>query len=141
MLETPRMAVLRRVTALRWLSRDDLVTLAAAADEVAVPAGSVVQHHGQSSPHVAVVLDGTAGLWDGGEQVGAVGPGDVVANRPPLDVLTRSARVVAQTPMRLLALPAHLVAEKLDDTAVTAAMVQSLVTRLRRPDGSGSSGS
>jgi CRP-like cAMP-binding protein len=64
--------------------------------------------------------------------VGEVGPGEIVANRPPLDIITRDARVVAQTPMRLLSMPVDAVASKVTHTAVTASIVHAAVARLRR---------
>jgi CRP-like cAMP-binding protein len=137
-LETQLMGVLRRVAALRRLSRQDLIVLSEAAEEVAMPAGSIVQYEGQATAHAAVIVDGIASLWLGGRQVGEVGPGAFVANRPPLGILTRNARVIAQTPMRLLALPVDVLANMLDETAVTAAVLDAGLARLRRRGESGS---
>src|SRR5207302_6467166 len=132
--ETQRMTVLRKSPGLRYLSPDDLAALADAGIEVCYPPGALVQAPGRGGASVAVIADGTAGLWRCGELVGEVGPGEVVANRPPLDIVTRDSEVVARTPMRLVALPADAVASKLTHTAVTATILHAAVNRLRRAD-------
>ena len=132
MLETSRMSVLRRSPALRYLAHDDLAKLADVATDMAVVPGAAVVTPGEGDAFVAVVADGTAELWRGDQLVGEVGPGEIVANRPPLDIVTRDARVVAMTPMRLLSLPVEAVASKVTHTAVTAAIVHAAVARLRR---------
>src|SRR4051794_14248456 len=110
------MTALRRVTGLRYLSPSDFEALASAAADLAVPAGAVVQHAGPADPSLSVVVEGVASVWRTSKRVGEVGPGEFIANRPPLDVLTRGARVVAETPMRLLSLPVDLFTGMLDDT-------------------------
>ncbi len=126
------MSALRKVTGLRYISPHDFATLAKVASDVSVPAGAVVQHAGPAAPYLAVVVDGIAGLWRADRHIGEVGPGEFVSNRPPLDVLTRGARVVAQTPMRLLALPIEVFTPMLDDTAIAATMLDYALARLRR---------
>jgi CRP-like cAMP-binding protein len=134
MLESPTITVLRRVAGLRYLCPDDLATLADAAREVVMPAGCVVQQAGDATAAVRLVVEGIAGLWRGDERVGEVGPGEFVASRPPLDVLTRGTRVVAETHMRVLALQSDVVAGMLTETAVTATVLQSALARLRRAE-------
>jgi CRP-like cAMP-binding protein len=117
------------------LSPDQLDALAGSAKDVAVSPGSVIQQEGQDAAHVAVVVDGRAALWQGGEQVGEVTAGDFVASRAPFDRLTRGARVVAQTPMRLIALPSEGLVEMLGDAGVTAAILRGRLARLRPTEG------
>ena len=135
MLEAPRLSALRKIPGLRGLSSDQLDELAGAARDMALPAGAVVQHETTGAPQVAVVVDGRATLWHEARQVGEVAPGDFVANCPPFDVLTRGARVIAQTPMRLITLPPDGLGEFLGDAAITAAMLRGRLARLRPTEG------
>jgi CRP-like cAMP-binding protein len=144
--DAPLVRLLRNVTVLSALSPDELRQLAADGEEVACAPGHVVQHAGNKNPRVAVVVEGAAGLWEGNQRVGELATGDVIANQPPLDLLTGRGRVIADTPLRLLELPPKRVAELLNDTSVTAALLQRSLARLRGPavrrsDESGSSSS
>lgn len=49
-----------------------------------------------------VVVSGVASVERGGEMIGAVGPGEIVGELAVLDTGTRTATVVARTPMRVL---------------------------------------
>jgi CRP/FNR family transcriptional regulator, cyclic AMP receptor protein len=132
MLETSRVSVLRRVVGLRHLSADELAALAERATDVCLQRGEVVHRADQPCSAVVVVVDGCAALYRDGRQVGEVGPGELIAGKAPLDILTRGAEVVAQTAMRLLMLPHDAVQATLSDTAVTAAFVHSAMARLRQ---------
>jgi hypothetical protein len=134
-VESQHLTALRRVAGLRYLSTRDLATLAEAAGDITVPPGSVVQHAGPAAPFLGVVVDGTAGLWRDDTRVGDVGPGEFVSNRPPLNVLTRGGRVVAQTPMKMLTLPCDVLTAMMDDKAIAATMLDSALATLRRRGG------
>ena len=132
MLETSRVSVLRRVSGLRHVPAADLEALADRATDMAVERGDVIRRPDEPCSRVVVIVDGCAGLYRQGRQVGEVGPGELIAGAAPLDVLTRDAEVVAQTRMRLLVLPHDAVRATLSDTAVTAAFVHSALARLRQ---------
>jgi CRP-like cAMP-binding protein len=134
MLESPTVTMLRRVAGLRYLCPEDLTTLADAALELSAPAGVVIQQAGDAAATVRLVVDGVASVWRDDDKIGEIGAGEFIANRPPLDVLTRGARVVAETPMRLLALQTELLSGMLSETAVTATVLQSALARLRRSE-------
>ena len=131
MLETSRVTVLRRVAGLRHLPTHELDRLASRATDVTVASGEVVRHPGQECTNVVVIVDGCAGLFRNGKQVGEVGPGELITGEAPLDLLTRDAEVVARTPMRLLVLPHDAVQATLGEKEVTAAFVHSALARLR----------
>ena len=62
-----------------------------------------------------VILEGTASVTIGGQQVNEVGPGDIVGEMALIDHRPRSATVTATSPMRLLAFDAQRFRRLLDE--------------------------
>ena len=137
MLETSKATGLRRVAGLRHLATDDLEGLAARATEQTIKAGDVVRRPDSGCNNVVIIVDGCAGLYRDGQQIGDIGPGELVTGEAPLDLVTCGAEVVATTPMRVLVLPRDAVQSTLGDKGVAAAFVHTALARLRasRSDG------
>lgn len=73
------------------------------ATEVEVAAGEVLIDQGRVGQECFVVVDGTAGVFVGDEHVVSVEPGTMVGEMALVEHRPRSATVVAETPMRLIA--------------------------------------
>ena len=78
--------------------------IAACAREVSVPAGEAVTAQGDNAYEFFVIEDGEAEVRKGGESVRFVRRGDVVGEIGLLATGTRTATVVATTPMTLVAI-------------------------------------
>ena len=72
------------------------------ADELDVPAGTVVVRDGDYAREFFVIVDGTAEVVKAGETVATLGPGDFFGEIALLVTDLRTASVVAATPLRLL---------------------------------------
>jgi CRP-like cAMP-binding protein len=131
MLETSKATVLRRVAGLRHLASADLEDLASRATEMTIAEGDVVRRPDSACTNVVVIVDGCAGLYRDGKQIGDLGPGELVAGEAPLDLMTCGADVVATTAMRVLVLPRDVVRSTLGDGGVAAAFVHTALARLR----------
>jgi CRP-like cAMP-binding protein len=62
-----------------------------------------------------VILEGTAGVYIGGEKRNEVGPGEIVGEMALIDHRPRTADVRALTPMKLLSFDAHHFRRLLDE--------------------------
>ena len=77
--------------------------VAASADEVEFAEGQPITREGDLGHCLYVVESGAANVLADGEVIGEVGPGDVVGEIAVLASGTRTASVVAATPLRALA--------------------------------------
>ncbi len=73
------------------------------ADQVDVDAGTLVIDQGRVGQDCFVIEDGNAGVYVGHEHVVSLGPGSMVGEMALVDHRPRTASVVAETPLRLLA--------------------------------------
>jgi cAMP-dependent protein kinase regulator/CRP/FNR family cyclic AMP-dependent transcriptional regulator/cGMP-dependent protein kinase 2 len=78
--------------------------LADAFDEVTVPAGERIISQGEFAYELFAILDGVGLVEQDGEVVATLGPGDLCGEIGLLLTGRRTAAIVADTPMRLLAL-------------------------------------
>ena len=106
---------------------EELARVADLADEVEAEAGAELMDQGRPGLECFVILDGTAGVYFGGEHIatleaGLDGGGDG-ADRPP----PRSATVVAETPMRLLAFDTRHFRALLEELPKASQRVMSLL--------------
>ena len=65
--------------------------------------GAVLVDQGRVGQECYVILDGQAGVYVGGEHIATVGPGSMVGEMALLEHSPATPRVVAETPMKLLA--------------------------------------
>lgn len=94
---------LRGVAFFEGFTDEQLDRVVELATEVAVPAGEVLMEQGRVGQECFVVLEGTAGLFVGDEHVVSIEPGTMVGEMALVEHRPRSATVVAETPMRLIA--------------------------------------
>lgn len=115
-----KLALLRRIPALRSAPEAVLVAVAAAVDVVDVAAGQRLTVEGHPRRSIHLVVEGSAVAERGGVVVAAIGAGDVVADLVPAGGDPRGATVRATTPMRLLVAGPAAVADLLDGLAAAA---------------------
>lgn len=86
------------------LNRRELATVARGADEIRVPAKTVLIKEGDRGREFFLILDGTASVRRGSRKVASLGPGQYFGELALLDRGPRSATVIADTDMDLLVL-------------------------------------
>jgi CRP/FNR family cyclic AMP-dependent transcriptional regulator len=86
------------------MTDEDLRRIAAFASEDSAPAGSTLVREGDFSNDMVAIESGTAEVIQGDRTVGSLGPGDVFGEMGVLGHETRSATIVANSPMRLIRL-------------------------------------
>ena len=96
--------LIESVSCLRGLSPETKAALAEDFDVVEVPAGESVAAQGDFAYELFAILDGTAQIVQDGEVVATMGPGELCGEIGLLLTGRRTAAIVAETPMRLLAL-------------------------------------
>ena len=126
-----KIAMLRRVPALRGCRDRDLARLAALVDECELPAGTVLMEEGRVGRESFFVVEGWAAVSRGGEVIAAIGPGEFVGEMALLDNEPRSATVVAKSDMRLLAIGPETFATFVAEPGVGRDMAAELSRRLR----------
>jgi CRP-like cAMP-binding protein len=86
----------------RSLGKRELRKIASYADEVDVPEGTELLHQGNFAHEFMVVEDGHAEVVRDGERIAELGPGDFLGEIAALEGGTRTATVVARSPMTLV---------------------------------------
>ena len=86
------------------LDEGERAELAACTREVTIPAGAMVAAQGDNAYEFFVIEAGEAEVRRGGEVIASVGPGDVIGEIGLLVTGTRTASIVATTPMTLVAM-------------------------------------
>jgi CRP-like cAMP-binding protein len=84
------------------MSKRDLQKIAKASDEIDVPPGKVLVEQGTRGREAFVVLKGEATVKRNGRKVATFGPGDHFGELALLDGGSRTATVIADTPMTVL---------------------------------------
>jgi CRP/FNR family cyclic AMP-dependent transcriptional regulator len=86
------------------LDDGELAEVAACTREVTVAAGTTLTAQGDNAYEFFVIQDGEAEVRKDGELVRTVGPGDILGEIGLLATGTRTASIVATTPMTLVAM-------------------------------------
>jgi CRP-like cAMP-binding protein len=86
------------------LTDDERAEVAARMREVAVEPGTTLATEGDNAYELFVIEAGEADVHKGGEVIRKLGPGDVFGEIGLLATGTRTASVVATSPMRLVAM-------------------------------------
>jgi len=81
------------------LDDDALSRLAAFATEESYPVGATLVREGDFSTELYVIQEGAADVIQGGQAIGAVGPGDVVGEIGVLEKSKRTASLVVTAPL------------------------------------------
>ena len=92
------------VPALAALSPALKAGLAEGFDELSVPAGGRVANQGDFAYELFVIVEGTARVEQDGEPVASLGPGEVCGEIGLLLTGRRTAAILAETPMLVLAM-------------------------------------
>ena len=95
-------------------SKKELQLVARRAEDVTVEPGKVLVREGAAGAEFFVIVEGTAEVSRHGNKVAELGPGAFFGDLALLDKAPRNATVVAETPMRLLALDPGEFAQLLD---------------------------
>ena len=92
------------VSSLAGLPPDVQTALANAFDEVEVAAGERIANQGDFAYELFAVVEGTARVEQDGQVVATIGPGELVGEIGLMLTGRRTAAIVAETPMVLLAM-------------------------------------
>jgi CRP-like cAMP-binding protein len=93
---------LHGVTFFDGFSDDELAHVIELAEEVDAEQGAVLMEQGRVGQECYVILEGSAGVFFGGDHGATLQPGSMVGEMALVDHHPRTASVVAETPMRLL---------------------------------------
>ena len=104
-------------------SKKQLQAVAAASIELTIDTGKVLVREGDPGHECFVIMDGTAAVTRKGETIATLGVGDVVGELAPLTGGSRTATVVAETPMELLVIGQREFAGLLDEVPGLAVSV------------------
>ena len=96
--------LLKQVPLFADASRRELREIALVADEVVVPAGTVLAREGASGQELVVIVDGAADVTKRGRKINSVGGGDFVGEIAILTDQPRTASVKTTQPTHALVL-------------------------------------
>jgi CRP-like cAMP-binding protein len=99
--------VLEGIGAFSGLSRQELEQLSGWTFEIEVPAGEELLKEGRLAHEFFVIEDGAVEVRQDGERIAELGAGDFFGEIALLEGGTRTATVVASTPLRLIVMSAH----------------------------------
>jgi CRP-like cAMP-binding protein len=108
-------------------SPDELARVAELAEEVEAEAGAELMDQGRPGQECFVILEGSAGVYFAGEHAVTLEAGSMVGEMALVDHRPRSATVVAETPMRLLAFDTRAFRALLDELPKASQRVMSLL--------------
>jgi CRP-like cAMP-binding protein len=106
---------------------EELARVAELAEEVDAEAGAELMDQGRPGQECFVILDGTAGVYFSGEHAVSLEAGSMVGEMALVDHRPRSATVIAETPMRLLAFDTRAFRALLDEMPKASQRVMSLL--------------
>jgi CRP/FNR family transcriptional regulator, cyclic AMP receptor protein len=94
--------LLRKLPLFSECSKRELEAVAAATDELRLPAGRVVMREGETGRELIVLVDGEVSVERGGKQLAVRGPGDFLGELALITHRPRTATVTAATDLRVL---------------------------------------
>ena len=94
--------LISKVPLFERLSKRDLERIAGVADEIDLNEGKELTREGEPGREFFVLLEGTAAVTQGGEQVNELAPGDFFGEIALISDGPRTATVTATTPVRTL---------------------------------------
>ena len=116
-------------------TKKDLQTIAKAADEITVPAGTVLVDQGQAGREAYIIVDGTATVRRNGKKITTLGAGAIVGELSLLDRGPRTATVTADTSLTVLVIDQRHFAAVIDDVpALAHKLLSALAGRIRDLD-------
>ena len=128
-------AELKNVRLFSECSKDELREIDRLADTIELEAGTEFVTQGHYGHAAYLVIDGEAAVIRDGEKVGTIGPGGTIGELSVIEPGPRTATVVAETKMTVLAFnsPEFLTAVE-DIPALSRSLLRSLAKRLRELD-------
>ena len=106
---------LRSVPLFSGCTKAQLQEIARVADELNVPAGTVLARQGDTGSELFVIVEGTVTVTRDGEEVASVGRGGFVGELAVLAQVPRNATVTAASDLDLLVLTPLGLSQLLDD--------------------------
>jgi CRP-like cAMP-binding protein len=132
---TSHLDKLAQISLFSACSKRDLQRIAKASNEITVEAGKVLVDQGDAGREAFVVIDGKATVKRNGRKVATLGSGDSIGELALLDHGTRTATVVADTPMTLLVLSAREFSGVIDEVpGLAQKLMAGLALRVRELD-------
>jgi CRP-like cAMP-binding protein len=123
---------LRDVAFFEGFTEHDLARVAGLADEVEAEQGAELTDQGRPGLECFVILEGRAGVVVGEDHVATLEQGSMVGEMALIDHRPRSATVIAETPMTLLAFDTKAFSKMLDEMPTARQKVMALLNdRLR----------
>lgn len=118
---------LRHIALFARMSNADLEEVAKLGEPVEAEAGAHLIEQGDVGTECFLVLEGEAGVISGEDHVATIGAGSIVGEMALIGHRPRSASVLAQTPMRLLAFDIAAFKRLLEDLPEAKAHIHELL--------------
>jgi len=118
---------LKDVAFFEGFSDEELARVAQLAEEIEAQEGAELTDQGRPGQDCFVILEGQAGVYVSGEHIATSGPGSMVGEMALIDHRPRSATVVAETPMVLLAFNTKGFKALLDEMPKASQRVMSIL--------------
>jgi CRP-like cAMP-binding protein len=127
--------LLGRLMLFETCTQKELGEIASIMTEAERPAGSYLTRQGQDGGIMFILVDGTADVLADGKTIGHLKAGDVVGELSLIDGQTRSASVVASSPVRVLQLVSDDFRHLIDRSPrFIKALLRSLSIKVREMD-------
>ena len=127
-----KQSALASVPLFAGISEDSMARLAAVTGEVDFAPGQFIVVQGQVGTGLYVILEGSARVVRGSDELNTLGPGEFLGELAVIDQQPRNASVQAIEPTRCLALASWELLELLEsDSQLALNLIRGLVTRIR----------
>jgi CRP/FNR family cyclic AMP-dependent transcriptional regulator len=133
-----KLELIRRVPLFEHIGGRELEKIGQLADEVDVPAGTVLMKEGATAKEFFVVIEGSMHVEQHGREIARLGPGDFFGEIALVDGGPRTATVTAGVASRLLVLGHREFHSLLEQNAsIQLQVLQALASRVRKlaPEG------
>ena len=131
----PKIALLGTLPTLEGCTPSELAEIAGLVDIVDVPAGYVLTKEGTLGTEVFIVIEGVAIVSVRGNRVAKLGPGEFIGEMAMLDMSQRSATVVAETPMKVVATDPRRFSTLVKNPVIARTIAGAIAKRLRLAEG------
>jgi CRP-like cAMP-binding protein len=108
-------------------SKAELGRIAAAADELSLPAGVALMREGERGREFVVIVEGEVEVQKGGRRLRTMGPGEFAGEIALVADVPRTATVTATAPVRLLVLSDHAFQRLIRETPSIASKVLAVL--------------
>ena len=126
--------LLRAIPLFSECSRAELEQVAGVADELALPAGTVLMREGAVGKELVVLIDGEVDVTEGSTRVATRSGGDFVGELALVTQRPRTATVTANSEIRVLIISAGAFRRLLQDVPAIAVKVLKAVSERLAPE-------